>query len=57
MGEPTFYGAFEDLPPSTIVCILFFGSIIFVTIGMAAKAFLTEDTRGAYYDLNLPLYL
>lgn len=51
MAEPTFYGAFEDLPPSTIVCILFFGSIIFVTIGMAAKAYLIEDTRGAYYIL------
>ena len=45
-GQNTGPGAFEDLPPSTVSCILFFGSIIFTVVSMATKAFLSEDTRG-----------
>lgn len=39
---------FEDLPSSTITCIIFFGSIIFTVVSMATKAYLSEDSRGTY---------
>jgi hypothetical protein len=48
MAEVIQHGAFENLPPSTVACVLFFGSIIFTTVAMAAKAFLTEDGRGMW---------
>jgi len=46
MAEFIRHGAFEDLAPSTVACIIFFGSIIFTTVAMASKALLTENTNG-----------
>ena len=37
---------FADLPPSTVTAIIFFGSIIFASVSMATKSFLSSDVRG-----------
>jgi len=39
------HGSFDELPPSTVSCVIFFGSIIFTTVAMATKAWILGDTR------------
>ena len=39
-------GSFDSLPPCTVTAIIFFGSIIFTSVSMATKAWLSGDMRG-----------
>ncbi len=49
---------FDNLAASTIATIILFGSIIFATVGMAARAWLSGDKRGECYMLCvLRMYL
>lgn len=44
---------FENLQPCTVTVILFFGSIIFTSVSMATKAWLSGDVRGESKGLYL----